>query len=219
MRRIRQTKPSAALIVAVVALVAALAGTAIAGVAVTSLSKKDKKQVTKIAKKQGKKQAKIQIDKKAPGLSVASAKTADSATTADSAKMADSADDANGIKPVKVSFAAASSSGETVFVNQGGIRIDGECTGNGPQVDFESTANDGDLYLFFSFDDGSTGRVDLPNFDAGNFSKVAPLGGLISLQTTVTYRGADGTTVSGELMEAEGAGAAQCRIGGTLFVG
>ena len=37
--------------------------------------------------------------------------------------------------------------------------------------------------------------------------------------TTVTYRGADGTTVSGELVQTEGAGAAQCRIGGTLFVG
>jgi hypothetical protein len=63
MRRIKQTKPSAALIVAVVALVAALGGGAVAGVAVTSLNKKDKKQVTKIAKKQGKKQAKKQAKK------------------------------------------------------------------------------------------------------------------------------------------------------------
>ncbi|MGB6424022.1 MAG: hypothetical protein WBF18_01960 [Solirubrobacterales bacterium] len=46
MRRIKQAKPSAALIVAVIALVAALGGGAVAGVAVTSLNKKDKKQVT-----------------------------------------------------------------------------------------------------------------------------------------------------------------------------
>ena len=59
MRRIKQAKPSAALIVAVIALVAALGGGAVAGVAVTSLNKKDKKQVTKIAKKQAKK-----LDKK-----------------------------------------------------------------------------------------------------------------------------------------------------------
>jgi hypothetical protein len=59
MRRIKQAKPSAALIVAVVALVAALGGGAVAGVAVTSLNKKDKKQVTKIAKKQARK-----LDKK-----------------------------------------------------------------------------------------------------------------------------------------------------------
>jgi hypothetical protein len=57
MRRIKQAKPSAGLIVAVVALVAALGGGAVAGVAVTSLNKKDKKQVTKIAKKQAKKQS------------------------------------------------------------------------------------------------------------------------------------------------------------------
>ena len=63
MRRIKQAKPSAALFVAVIALVAALGGGAVAGVAVTSLNKKDKKQVTKIAKKQGKKQGKKQAKK------------------------------------------------------------------------------------------------------------------------------------------------------------
>ena len=63
MRRINQAGPSPALLVAVIALVAALGGGAVAGVAVTSLSKKDKKQVTKIAKKQGKKQGKKQAKK------------------------------------------------------------------------------------------------------------------------------------------------------------
>src|SRR5680860_1090998 len=89
MRRIKRAKPSPALLVAVVALVAALGGGAVASVAVTSLNKEDKKQVKKIAKKQGKKQAKKQIDRKAPGLSVASAKTADSATTAGDADTVD----------------------------------------------------------------------------------------------------------------------------------
>ena len=55
MRRIKQAKPSPALLVAVIALVAALGGGAVAGVAVTSLNKKDKKQVKKISKKQAKK--------------------------------------------------------------------------------------------------------------------------------------------------------------------
>ena len=59
MRRIKQAKPSAALIVAVVALVAALGGGAVAGVAVTSLSKKETKKVRKISKKQAKR-----LDKK-----------------------------------------------------------------------------------------------------------------------------------------------------------
>jgi hypothetical protein len=68
--------PSPAIVVAVLALVAALAGTAVAEVATTArLDKKEKKQVKKIAKKQ--------INKLAPGLSVAHADTADSATNAD----------------------------------------------------------------------------------------------------------------------------------------
>jgi hypothetical protein len=72
MRRIKAAKPSPALLVAVVALVAALAGTAIGGVAVTSLSKKDKKQVTKIAKKQAKKlDRKIELLPGPPGKNAA----------------------------------------------------------------------------------------------------------------------------------------------------
>jgi hypothetical protein len=58
MPRIKGTKSSAALLVAVVALVAALGGGAVAGVAVTSLNKKEKKQVKTIAKKQSKKAVK-----------------------------------------------------------------------------------------------------------------------------------------------------------------
>jgi hypothetical protein len=205
MRRIKQAKPSPAMLVAVVALVAALAGTAVAGVAVTSLSKKDKKQVTKIANKQGKQQANKQIVKKAPGLSVASAKTADSA---------------NGVKPVGVSFAAAADSGPTVFVDEGGIRIEGSCTAAGSaRILYESTADDGDIYLSILYESGTMVPLASANRDPG-----APITNTtgpsnVIMKTTLAYRGADGTTVSGELMQAEGAGAAQCRIGGTLLVG
>jgi hypothetical protein len=68
-------RPSPAMIVAIVALIAALSGTAIGAAFVT--------------KKQSKKIAANQVNKLAPGLSVASAKSADSAsnaTTADKAK-------------------------------------------------------------------------------------------------------------------------------------
>ena len=208
MRRIKGAQASPALLVAVVALVAALAGTALAGVAVTSLSKKDKKQVTKIAKKQ----ANIQIGKKAPGLSVTSAKTADSATTADSAGTA------NGIKPVKVSFAAAADSGETVLLNQGGIRILGGCNVAGvTSVEYGSTANDGALFVS-SVLNGTLVTTAVPSFINGDFRKID--NSLASIaQSTVTYYGADGTTVTGELVQTKGVGGAQCRIGGTLFVG
>lgn len=199
MPRIKRAKPSPALLVAVVALVAALAGTAVGGVAVTSLNKGEKKAVKRIATKQGKKQAKRQIKKKEPKLNVNSAVSA------------------NGVKPVQVSFAAAADSGETVFVNEGGIRIKGECGGGEAFVSYTSTANDGDLFLS-TFAGGATGEVSAPNWDMGANQGITTFSNSI-VQTTITYRGADGTTVSGQLVQARGAGAAQCRIGGTLFVG
>jgi hypothetical protein len=85
-RRWRGSRPSPALLVAVLALVAALAGSAVAEVATTSkLNKKEKKQVKKIARKQ--------INKLAPGLSVANA---DNATNADNA---DNAEQLGGLPP------------------------------------------------------------------------------------------------------------------------
>jgi len=70
MRRFRKLRSSPALIVAAVALAVAFTATAVAGpqAVISALTKKDKKQVKKIANKQ--------IDKKAPGLSVKSAETA-----------------------------------------------------------------------------------------------------------------------------------------------
>jgi hypothetical protein len=67
-------RPSPAMVVAIVALIAALGGTAIGAAFVT--------------KKQSKKIAKNQVNKLAPGLSVASAKSADNATNATSANSA-----------------------------------------------------------------------------------------------------------------------------------
>jgi uncharacterized cupredoxin-like copper-binding protein len=77
MGMIRGTRPSPAILIAILALVAALAGTAVAGpTATTSVSKK---KVKKIAKKQAIKQ----INKLAPGLSVAHADSATNANNAD----------------------------------------------------------------------------------------------------------------------------------------
>jgi len=78
MGRLRHARPSPGLVVAVLALIAALAGSAVAEVATTAkLNKKEKKQTRKIARKQ--------INKLAPGLSVAKAETADTANSANSA--------------------------------------------------------------------------------------------------------------------------------------
>src|ERR1051325_8743542 len=67
MKRIRSSRPSPALVVAVVALVAALAGTAVAADPLASNAKTvTRHQVKKIAKKVAKKQAKKAINKKFP---------------------------------------------------------------------------------------------------------------------------------------------------------
>lgn len=96
MHRFRPKRPSPALVVAVVALAAALTGTAVAEIATTArLDRVEKKQVRKLAKKIAakisKRQANRQITRRAPNLSVASAKNAETASTASSAASAASA--------------------------------------------------------------------------------------------------------------------------------
>ena len=76
MRRLRQARPSPALIVAILALVAAVGGTAVAQQATTS--QVTKKKVKKISKKQAKKY----FDANIGNASVANAETADTATNA-----------------------------------------------------------------------------------------------------------------------------------------
>jgi hypothetical protein len=88
MEKLRTSRPSPAIALAVLAIVAALAGTAIAGPD-GSTSALTKSKVKKIATKQ--------VNRLAPGLSVAhatSADTATNATTADSAAQAETADNA-----------------------------------------------------------------------------------------------------------------------------
>jgi len=85
MGKIRTSRPSPAIVIAALALVAALAGTALAGPDATT-SELTKSKVKKIATKQ--------INKLAPGLSVAGAQTADHANSADSADSAQSAQSA-----------------------------------------------------------------------------------------------------------------------------
>ncbi len=75
MERLKGSKPSPAMVVSIIALVFALAGSAAAGVATISvLNKKEKKQTRNIAKDE--------INKAAPGLSVANASTLGGLTAA-----------------------------------------------------------------------------------------------------------------------------------------
>jgi hypothetical protein len=79
-------RPSPALIVGILALVTAFAGAAMASDPVASTSALSKKKVKKIADKQ--------ITARAPNLSVAHARSADSAASADTANSANAADTA-----------------------------------------------------------------------------------------------------------------------------
>ena len=89
MRQIGTSRPSPAFVVVVLALVTALAGTALAGTDALTRAL-TKSQVKKIVKKQADKRIKTlapgiadaQITARAPGLSVASAASADTAATA-----------------------------------------------------------------------------------------------------------------------------------------
>ena len=91
MERTRGRKPSPALVVSIIALIFALAGTSIAGVATISvLSKKEKKQTRNIAKDE--------INKAAPGLSVANAANAQNAVNAQNATNAQNANIANTVQ-------------------------------------------------------------------------------------------------------------------------
>ncbi len=117
-------RPSPAMVIAIVALIAALGGTALAGGFVT--------------KKKAKKIARNQVNKLAPGLSVASAKHADSATSADSAKHADSATSATNAtssdtakKADNVLAAKVSSGGTLLFAAQGGTSVQAHTGGSG----------------------------------------------------------------------------------------
>jgi hypothetical protein len=109
MRRLKQARPSAALIVAVVALIAALAGTAIASDPVATTSKVTKKKVKKIADKR--------INKAAPGLSVAKAEKAE---TAESAGILEGEDAANLVQ----GFATVNDGINPTIRNFGGKRVD-----------------------------------------------------------------------------------------------
>jgi hypothetical protein len=208
----RTRRPSPSMIVAVAALIVAVAGTAVATpLALTALTKKEKKQTRKIANEQ--------ISRRAPGLSVASA---NSANTANSATQAQNANTANGVKPIKVSFAAPSGTPATAFVDEGGVRISGECTALGDaRLELTNTGAGGALVQFVTVNGAGT-TFAAPNLGMGSGTSQAISTGAAPfniLTVTVTYRGAAGTEVSGDLVIARGAVAAQCVFAGTLLVG
>jgi hypothetical protein len=146
-RHIDGWRPSSGVLVGVLALVAAVAGPAVAGPTATT-SKLSKKKVVKIADQE--------INKLAPGLSVAhaesantatnadralSANTADSATTAQSATNADTARSVGGvsIEPVSIALIDGPSFAEALNVNGSFVLV--TCLGSSVSLEVDRGAS------------------------------------------------------------------------------
>jgi hypothetical protein len=215
MSRIKRTSP--ALVISILALIAALVVPALAQVATTALTKKETRVVRKVARLQANKQitkrtpriANSQITSRAPGLNVNSAETADNASTA------------NGVRPVKVDFTAASNSGQTVLLNEAGILIRGECTAGGDaSIRIDETASNAVIHWSGVAEQYSTGFVtSTATFDTPFSVQTTGSGPTRAWATTLRHRAANGTRVTGNLQIERGTGVAQCVISGILFVG
>ncbi|HEX6229160.1 MAG TPA: hypothetical protein VFZ41_06820 [Solirubrobacterales bacterium] len=109
-----RTHANPALVISILALVTALVAPAVAQVATSALSKGEKRVIRKIANRQ--------INKRAPGLSVARANSADAATsagTATTANTANTANDANTVDGANASDLKTSSA----FAQESGSRF------------------------------------------------------------------------------------------------
>jgi len=148
MGRSNGKKPSPAIVISIVALVFAVAGTAVAGVATISvLSKKEKKQTRKIARNE--------INKAAPGLSVAhaanaesaaNATTAASASNADNATQADSAASVNGVDVEGIVYRQSGTADDPqMILDLGGLILTANCSAGLLTVNARTSVNNATL--------------------------------------------------------------------------
>jgi hypothetical protein len=141
-------RPSPAMVVAVVALVLAVAGTSVASVATISvLNKKEKRQTRNIARGE--------INKAAPGLSVAkaanaenatNAETATSATNAENADQADNSTTVNGVRVQGVLYRqSVTTDNPQTLVNLGGLTLTANCDGGNLSLNANTSVNNATL--------------------------------------------------------------------------
>jgi hypothetical protein len=159
------TRPSAAMIVAVVALSLALVGTAIAAPDALT-SKITKSKVKQIAKKQATKA----IDAREAGLNVNSAKTADSADTAATATDAASV---SGNKIVQIDFRPAGAATQTIL-DLDGLQMVANCNGTNDAITATTTGQDGEIYFHTVRAGLSDTQGDDDDFDAGDVIDLHP---------------------------------------------
>lgn len=215
--RITSRRPSPSLIVACMALVLALAGGAIAA---PNAAKISKSKVKKIAAKE--------IDKAAPGLSVAKATNADNAanaTNATNATNAQSAAAVDGQSIAKVNYRADAGTGAQTILDAGGLTLSAACAaGINVTVTAATSKADSSIYSFVArdADPGNPLEADLESgqFDPGaNFDLLAAGTGNINL-VHFEYDAQDGTIATGTLaVDEDGITTNKCVVTGNVIVG
>lgn len=182
----KRIKPTHAMLVAVIALFVALGGGAAAGVAISSLDKKEKKQVTKIAKKQGKQQANKRIDKREPKLNVNSAKSAEAV---------------NGQRIVPINHRSGDVTNATL-ASLNGITVRVSCTSGNESISVVTTVPDGEISAISNDAEATDQTADElagefdDDFGPGETFDATSGASASERQYTLTYSAGDGRNVT-----------------------
>jgi hypothetical protein len=208
---------SPAIVVGVLALVAGLAGTTLAADPAANTGALSKKKVKKIAKKQ----ATRQINKLAPGLSVAHADTADTASSADTASTADTANRFGGMTARRIDQFTLVNGGTRTLGTFGPFRLTATCTINLANTDVAEiniTTNQNNSAF--------VGEAIDSDFDVGDTvpyveASITPTGTPLIQEDSGAAIAPGGTEILGHqlfagvnILNQPG----RCRFGGVLFV-
>jgi hypothetical protein len=187
-------RQSPALVIAVIALIAAFGGSALAG--------------GPINKKKAKKIANNVVTKRAPGLSVAHAKTADNATSAANANRV------NGIAAAKFDYRAATGAGTTTIGTFDGLVLQADCLA-GTDLFAGTSVNDANLKSE-GLDEGANPLED--SFDGANVGDTIDLNQSTEASGTVAYNSNGGNVATGT-WSVEDNEFADCNAAGTVLSG
>jgi hypothetical protein len=205
---------SPGIVVGVLALIAALSGTTLAADPAAHTSALSKKKVKKIAKKQ----ARTQINKLAPGLSVAHADTADSADTASSAGTAERF---GGMTPRRIDQFTLVNGGARALGTFGPFTLRATCTINQANTDIAAinvtTSQNNSAFVGEDIDSDFDVGDTVPYVEAS----ITPTGTPLIQEDSGAAIAPNGTEILGHQLFA-GVNIlnqpARCRFGGVLFV-
>ena len=208
-------KPSPAMIISVVALCFAMVGGAYAAGPLS------KSQVKKIAKKVAKKE----INKAAPGLSVAKAANADNATNATNAQTAQNANSVDGASILVLNHRSGNVT-DAVIGTIGEVTFRVDCASGNETIEMTTTANDNDVSAISndaSATDGSASQIDgdfQDSFDVGDVFVAGPGAGAASDRIyNIVYAAASGKNVTATLSTEDAVAGNNCVVSGTAISG